>query len=313
MTAGTSMTSYLTRRFVLLALTLVLVPSLSFVMFTLLEGDADGIGGVLSELWQYLQATFLRTDLGGDSFQGATFRRAQGALEIIGDGFAVDAYLLGGGLLLGVLGGLTGGLLVGLRPRSAAARAITVTTALVLASPVYFLGFMVLVLFAPATGQIVQLPFVSAVSSYQPLLEDPLQFLQSMWVPWLVVAAPLAAASTRMCAGQLAEVMGEEYLRTARGKGLPERLVLRRHALPAAAAPVIALVGVNLNLMITNVALMESVFNLPGSFRYIERALVNRDVDLAQGMVLEATFLIVLANFVADGVQAWLDPRIRHG
>ena len=307
------MTSYLTRRFVLLALTLVLVPSLSFVMFTLLEGDADGIGDVLSELWQYLQATFLRTDLGGDSFQGATFRRAQGALEIIGDGFAVDAYLLGGGLLLGVLGGLTGGLLVGLRPRSAGARAITVTTALVLASPVYFLGFMVLVLVAPATGQIVQLPFVSAVSSYQPLLEDPLQFLHSMWVPWLVVAAPLAAASTRMCAGQLAEVMGEEYLRTARGKGLPERLVLRRHALPAAAAPVIALVGVNLNLMITNVALMESVFNLPGSFRYIERALVNRDVDLAQAMVLEATFLIVLANFIADGVQAWLDPRIRHG
>ena len=118
MTAGTSMTSYLTRRFALLALTLVLVPSLSFVMFTLLEGDADGIGGVLSELWQYLQATFLRADLGGDAFQGATFRRAQGALEIVGDGFAVDAYLLGGGLLLGVLGGLAGGLLVGLRPRS---------------------------------------------------------------------------------------------------------------------------------------------------------------------------------------------------
>jgi peptide/nickel transport system permease protein len=282
-------------------------------MFTLLEGDAGGIGGVLSELWEYLQATFLRADIGGDGFQGATFRRAEGALEVIADGFPVDAFLLGGGLVLGVLGGVAGGLVVGMRPRSWAARGITATTAILLASPVYWLGFMVLVLFAPQTGRILEVPFVSAVGSYQPLSEDPLQFLQSMWIPWLVVAAPLAAAATRMCAGQLAEVMGEEYLRTARAKGLPERRVLRRHALPAASAPVIALVGVNVNLMITNIALMESAFNLPGSFRYIERALVDRDVDLAQGMVLEATFLIVLANFVADGVQAWLDPRIRHG
>ena len=112
--------------------------------------------------------------------------------------------------------------------------------------------------------------------------------------------------------GQLGEVLGEDYLRTARGKGVRESVVLRRHALPPASAPVIALVGVNINLMITNVALMESVFNIPGSFRYIERALVNRDVDLVQGMVLEATFFIVCANFLADAIQAYMDPRVRQ-
>ena len=86
---------------------------------------------------------------------------------------------------------------------------------------------------------------------------------------------------------------------------------MRRHAIPLAAPPVIALVGVNMNLLVTNVALLEAVFNIPGSFRFIERALVNRDVDLAQALVVEATVLIVLANFLADAVHAWIDPRAR--
>ena len=73
----------------------------------------------------------------------------------------------------------------------------------------------------------------------------------------------------------------------------------------------IALVGVNTNLLVTNVALMETVFNIPGSFRFIERALINRDVDLAQALVVEATVLIVVSNFLADAVHAWLDPRVR--
>ncbi len=77
------------------------------------------------------------------------------------------------------------------------------------------------------------------------------------------------------------------------------------------APPVIALVAVNTNLLVTNVALMERVFNIPGSFRFVERALINRDVDLAQALVLEATVLIVLANFLADALHAWLDPRVR--
>ena len=75
----------------------------------------------------------------------------------------------------------------------------------------------------------------------------------------------------------------------------------------------VALVGVNMNLILTNLALIETVFNIPGGFRYIERALVNRDVDLVQALVVEATFFIVVANFLADAIQRWLDPRVRTG
>ena len=92
-----------------------------------------------------------------------------------------------------------------------------------------------------------------------------------------------------------------------------ERRVVRRHALAASVAPVIALIGVNMNLTLVNLALIEAVFNIPGSFRYIERALVNRDVDLVQALVVEATLFIVVANFLCDAIQGWLDPRVRHG
>ena len=68
-----------------------------------------------------------------------------------------------------------------------------------------------------------------------------------------------------------------------------------------------------MNLILTNLALIEVVFNIPGGFRYIERALVNRDVDLVQALVVEATFFIVVANFLADAIQGWLDPRVRDG
>ena len=116
-----------------------------------------------------------------------------------------------------------------------------------------------------------------------------------------------------MCAGTLGGTLGEDFVRTARSKGVRERRVVWRHALRASAAPVIALVGVNMNLILTNLALVEIVFNIPGSYRYIERALVNRDVDLVQALVLESTFLIVAANFAADAIQGWLDPRVRTG
>jgi peptide/nickel transport system permease protein len=310
-TGGSSLASFLARRFALLLFTLILVPSLSFVMFTLLQGDQTAPVDVLRELGRYLSATFLQADLGGGGFRGSTFSRTQGVLDTIGQGFPADLYLLFGGMAVGLAFGLVGGVILGTRPRTFAARAVALVIAFVLASPVYWLGLLTLVLFAPDVGRIAEIPFLSDLGGYRPPTSSPLRFLQAMWVPWLVVGAPLAAATARMCAGQLGDVLGEDFLRTARGKGVSEAAVVRRHALPAAIVPVVALVGVSINLMITNVALMESVFNIPGSFRYIPRALINRDVDLVQGMVLEATFFIVVFNFLADAVQAWLDPRRR--
>jgi ABC-type dipeptide/oligopeptide/nickel transport system permease component len=291
----------------------VLVPSLSFVMFTLIQGDHTAPLDVLRELGTYLSATFLQANLGGETFQGGTFIRTRSAFEVIADGFLVDVYILTGALVLAVTIGLLAGTVQATRPRSTAARVISVLTAFVLASPVYWLGLGVLLLFAPGVGSIVEIPFLSTVGGYRAPSTDPLRFLRGIWLPCLIVGAPLLAACTRMCAAQLGSVLHEDYVRTARAKGLRPSGVTWRHALPAAAGPVVALVGVNMNLILTNLALIEVVFNIPGGFRYIERALVNRDVDLVQALVLESTFFIVVANFLADVIQGWLDPRVRTG
>jgi peptide/nickel transport system permease protein len=308
-----SLPGYLARRFALLALTLVLVPSLSFVMFTLIQGEHTAPLDLLGELGTYLSATFLQADLGGDSFRNDTFIRTRGAFEIVKDGFLVDVYLLTGALLSAVLIGMLAGTVQATRPRSLASRVIAVLTAFVLSSPVYWVGLMVLLLFAPGIGSIAEIPFLSTVGGYRDPSVDPFRFVQGIWLPCLIVGAPLLAACTRMTAAQLGSTLREDFVRTARGKGVRERRVVWRHALPASSAPVIALVAVNMNLLLTNLALIEVVFNIPGSFRYIERALINRDVDLVQALVLEATLFIVVANFASDAIQGWLDPRVRAG
>jgi peptide/nickel transport system permease protein len=306
-----SLPGYLARRFALLALTLVLVPSLSFVLFTLIQGDQTAPHDVLAELATYLSTTFLQGDFGGETFRYDTYVRTRDAFAIVRDGFLVDCYLLGGALVLAVLIGLLAGTLQATRPRSLASRAISVATAIVLSSPVYWVGLMLVLLFAPGVGSVAEVPFLSTVNGYRDPIDDPVGFVHGLWLPALIVGAPLAAACTRMCATQLRGTLHEDFVRTARGKGVGRRSVVWRHALPAAAGPVVSLVGVQMNIIITNVALIETVFNIPGGFRYVERALVNRDIDLVQALVVEATLFIVLANFLADAIHAYLDPRAR--
>jgi len=304
---------FIARRFALLVLTLILVPSLSFLMFTLIQGDNTAPVDLARQLLSYLGATFLHADVGGAAFQYGTFIRTRSAWDVVADGFLVDVYLLSGAILVAVVLGLLAGAIQATRPHSWASRVISLLVAVALSAPVYWVGLMVLLLFAPGVGSVAEIPFLSTVGGYHGPFEDPLRFVQGAWFPCLIIGSPLLAGVARMSASQLRGVLGDDFVRTARAKGLSGTRVLWKHALPAGAVPVIALVGVNMNLILTNMALIEIVFNVPGGYRYIERALVNRDVDLVQVLVLESTFFIVMANFLADALQAWLDPRVRHG
>ena len=215
--------------------------------------------------------------------------------------------------MLGVGLGLLAGTLQATRPRSFARAAISLLTAFVLSTPVYWIGLLLLLLFAPGVGSVAEMPFFSTVGGYRAPVERPAPLPRGH-----LAAVPdhLRAAGRRLHAHvrrQLRGTLDEDFVRTARGKGVRGGASCWRHALRASAAPVIALVGVNMNLILTNIALVEIVFNIPGGYRYIERALVNRDVDLVQALVLESTFFIVVANFLADAIQGWLDPRVRTG
>jgi ABC-type dipeptide/oligopeptide/nickel transport system permease component len=169
---------------------------------------------------------------------------------------------------------------------------------------------MVLIFFAPGTGYVLEVPFVSALMDYRDATHDFLGWLKALWVPWILVGLPLAAGVMRMVVLTLRDAVGEDFVRTARAKGLSESRVLRRHALPLAIAPVAALVGASMPLLITNIALVESAFNIPGLYREIRSVYSTADLPLIQAMVLETTVLIVLANMAADLIQARVDPRV---
>jgi peptide/nickel transport system permease protein len=179
-----------------------------------------------------------------------------------------------------------------------------------MAAPVYWVGAMTVVFFHPEVGEIARLP-ISKPNTYQPLTQDPLAWLQSLWLPWIILGLPLAAIVMRMMRASLGEVFEEDFVRTARGKGLSPGRVMRHHAIPAAAAPVISLVGVTMSTMITNAILLEYTFSIPGMFKLMTQALGNADLAVVQGVAIAGALLVVVANLLADIVHAWLDPRVR--
>ena len=207
--------------------------------------------------------------------------------------------------------GMAGGLVVALRPDTLRARALELMTAVVLSAPPYWMAFLVLIWFAPGTGYVLEVPFVSALMDYPDEGADLARYAKALWMPAVLVGLPLAAAVLRITSSTLREISGEDFLRTARAKGLGELRVMRRHALPLAVAPVAALTGANMAMLVTNVALVESAFNIPGIYREIRSVYSFADLPMIQGMVIETTVLIVVANTLADLIQARMDPRLR--
>jgi peptide/nickel transport system permease protein len=257
------------------------------------------------ELPGYLSDTFLHQRLG----HSAPFQKS--LRDVVLDGLPVDVALLVGGTVLGVAIGLATGLVSGGRRRSPADRALSIGTALAMSAPVYWFGFIVLTLFAPQSGSLVQIPFVSWYGGYVPFGEDPLRWRQSLWVPWLVLAAPLAAMCHRMTRASVAEVLDEDFIRTARAKGLPERTVIFKHALRAALTPIVTIFGMDLGFALGGVVLAEQVFNLNGIGRSAVDAVNQSDLPVIMGVTIVASAFIVLANLVVDLMYAVVDPRVR--
>jgi len=314
---GTSFGAYVARRVAAVAVVVLVTPSLTFVLFGSLR-EGVSVTDKASQLPGYLSDTFLHLDFG----YAPKFHKPRG--QVLLDTMPVDIALLIGSLVCGVVIGLAAGLVGGARRRSAADRALAVGSAIGMSMPVYWFSSIVLVLFAPQSGYLLQVPFLSWYGGYVPFSDSPLRWLQSLWVPWLVLAAPLAAMVYRMTRASLAEVVSEDFIRTARAKGVRERIVVRRHALRAALSPVIGLVSVNVALLVTNVIVIERAFKLPGFFRVADVAQFGGlgdsgarrteppiSLDDVQALIVEASLLIALTMFLADVLRAKLDPRTR--
>jgi oligopeptide transport system permease protein len=136
--------------------------------------------------------------------------------------------------------------------------------------------------------------------------------LRYLVLPVVTLALPVIAYIARLTRGSLLEVLRTNFVRTARAKGLPERQVILRHALRPALLPVVSYLGPATAFVITGSLVVETVFGLPGSGRYLVQGAINRDYTLVMGMVVFYASLILLLNLAVDLVYGWLDPRIRH-
>ncbi|HEY7621090.1 MAG TPA: ABC transporter permease [Solirubrobacteraceae bacterium] len=270
------------------------------------EQISDGTG-FPHQLLHFLDRAWLHFDLGTSWDRGLSF---QPIAPLLRHSFPADLSLVAGGIVLGTVAGIYLGAVATKRRGTLAGRALDGFAAFGMSAPVYWVGAMFIVFFHPEVGRFARLP-ISKPNTYQPLTHDPLAWLQSLWLPWIVLGLPLAAITMRMLRATLSETLEEDFVRTARGKGLSSARVMRHHAIPAASAPVVSLIGVTMGTLIANAILLEYTFSIPGMFSLMTRAMGQGDLPVIEGVAIAGALLVVAANLLADLVHAWLDPRVR--
>ena len=184
-------------------------------------------------------------------------------------------------------------------------RSLTAFSVFGFSVPVFVNGYLLILLFSIWLGWL-------PVQGYRPLAAGFWPFFERLILPTLALSTAYIALITRITRTSILEVMGEDYIRTARAKGVKESAVLIRHALRNAAVPIVTIIGVGIATLISGVVVTESVFNLPGLGRLVVEAVLARDYPLIQGLILFFSFTYVLINLLVDVLYTVFDPRIRY-
>jgi peptide/nickel transport system permease protein len=254
-------------------------------------------------LAHFLDRAFLHFDL------GVSRGLHRPVADVLREGLPADLQLLIGGVLTGLAAGIAGGLYCAARPNGAVAHALHVVAMVGVCAPVYVVGLLTLLLFGAKIGRLADLGIPLTYTGFG---DSPGRWLASMIVPWLVVGFPLAGAALRMMRAQATEVRGEDYLRTARAKGLDERAVFRRHVLRPSLAPVIAMAGATANATLLNMVLAERAFSVPGVFQHLTGAMDNGDWPILFGLTVVGAAIVCAGNLAADLALMVIDPRVRR-
>ncbi len=319
------MVRYIIRRLLWMIVLLFLVSLVTFVIFYLLpsadpavmragrQGSPELIERIrhtlgLDKPWpvqyyEYMKAVVLHFDF-GYSYQNNSDVRQQ-----ITSRLPATISLTGGAVILWLSVGLPVGMISAIRRRSLLDRVSMGGALLAISAPVYWLGLVLLYLFANDIGLIKLFP---GAGSYEPLTENPGKWFGSLILPWVALAAAFAAFYARMLRSNLIEAMSEDYIRTARAKGLPEWRVVLGHGVRAAITPIVTVLGLDIGILLGGAILTESVFNVPGVGRLAYDAIQHADLPVIQGTVLFGAFFIIIANLVVDVMYAFLDPRVRY-
>ncbi len=319
------MTRYIIRRILWGVLLLVLVSALTFVLFRIFPtGDPARLRAgrtpnprviaeirsnlgldrpLITQFWIYMRNLLLHFDLGFSYQSGASVR------SLIVDRLPATVSLTVGAAVVWLASGLPVGIVSAVRRRSRLDRASMGTALVLVSAPEYWLGLIVLYLFAADIGQVKVFP---GAGSYVGLTGDPWKWFTSLLLPWLVLAASFAAVYARLMRASLIDTMGEDYIRTARAKGLTERRVVLRHGVRAAINPIMTIFALDVGTLLGGAILVETVFDIPGVGRLSYDAITHADFPIIQGTVLLVALFIVVANILVDIAYAFLDPRVAY-
>jgi peptide/nickel transport system permease protein len=321
------MARYIVRRIAGMFLLLLLVSAVTFLIFNVFpatdpallragrQPTPEVIAQIRSDLglddpvyvqfWNYIWNVFAHQDF------GRSYVANVDVLEQIKQNLPATISLTIGGVVVWLTFGLSVGIISAVRHRSVLDRVAIGLSLIAISAPVYWLGLVALYLFAPDFG-VFDLQFLGGQGSYVPFSDDPVKWFQSLVLPWFVLATAFAAVYARLLRGSLLDVLGEDYIRTARAKGLAERSVILKHGVRSAITPVVTVLGLDIGILLGGAILTESVFNIPGIGRLAYDAIVRGDLPIVQGTVLFGAFFIIIMNLIVDILYAFLDPRVRY-
>jgi peptide/nickel transport system permease protein len=241
----------------------------------------------------------LRGDLGESIISGVP------VASMIGDRLGPSVALGTGTILFSVLVAVPLGVIAAWRRGTGLDRAVMAFSVLGFSVPVFVKGYVFILLFAII---LTWLP----VQGYAPLGSGLWLFVERLILPTVVLSMGYIALIARITRTSVLEVMNEDYIRTARAKGIKERAVLTRHALRNAAVPIVTIIGVGVGMLLSGVVVIESVFNLPGLGRLVVESVLARDYPVVQGLILFFALVYILINLLVDVIYTVVDPRIRY-
>jgi peptide/nickel transport system permease protein len=318
------MIRYIIRRLLWGLLLLVIVCALTFIFFRILPTgnpallragrdpqphlvkEIEGVLGLnkplIVQFWVYLKEVFLHFNFGYSYYNQEAVR------SLIAERLGATASLAIGAAVLWIVAGLSVGIISALRRHTFLDRAAMGTALVLISAPEFWLGLITLYLFASDIGKFKILP---GAGSYVGITSDPWKWFTSLILPWIVLASGSAAIYARLMRSSLSETMKEDFIRTARAKGLNEAAVVRQ-GVRAAVNPIFTLFGLEIGVLLGGAVLIETVFNIPGIGRLNYVAISSSDFPVTQGTVLLASMFIIVANIVVDIAYAYLDPRVRY-
>jgi peptide/nickel transport system permease protein len=255
------------------------------------------------QYWDFLEQLVWHHNLGYSYYHG------QPVTTVLKQAFPVTLSLALGAGVLWLVVGVAVGVTSAVRRGSVWDRLATTTALFFYSMPIFVLGLVLLwaVSFQLNKRGIRWFPG----QGYTYLTQNPLKWFEGLVLPWITLALVSAAAYSRLTRSSLLEVLGEDYIRTARSKGLSERRVIYRHGLRSALTPVVSQFGVDIGVLFGSAIVTETVFGMPGLGFTAVHSIESQDLPVIVGIVIIASGAVIVANMVTDMVYAVLDPRVR--